>query len=48
VKTLNPGAEIRMVLESSEVNPQLKRFVCNDGFDGDTELLLPRYHDVTP
>jgi hypothetical protein len=48
VKTLNPGAEIRMVLESSEGNPQLKRFVCNDGFDDENELLLPRYHDVTP
>jgi hypothetical protein len=48
VKSLNPGAELRMVLEPSEGNPQLKRFVCNDGFDADNELLLPRYHDVSP
>lgn len=48
VTTLNPGAELRMVLEPSEGNPQLKRFVCKDGFDGENELLLPRYHDVTP
>jgi hypothetical protein len=48
VTALNPGADVRMVLEPSESNPQLKRFVCKDGFDGDRELLLPRYYDATP
>lgn len=48
VTNLKPGADVRMVLEPSEANPQLKRFVRKDGFDSDRELLLPRYYDVTP
>ena len=45
---LKPGAEARLILEPFEANPQLQRFVCKDGFDGDAELLLPRYYDATP
>ncbi len=48
VTSRQPGADVRMVLEPSESNPQLKRFVCKDGFDSDRELLLPRYYDATP
>lgn len=48
IAMLQPGAELRLVLESSELNPQLQRFVCKDGFDSDAELLLPRYYDATP
>jgi hypothetical protein len=48
VASLNPGADVGLVLEPAEDNPQLKRFVCKDGFDGDRELLLPRYFDATP
>lgn len=43
-----PGVEARMILEPFEANPQLARFVCKDGFDGDRELLLPRYFDAAP
>ncbi len=48
VTTLKPGAEVRLVLEPSEANPQLTRFVRKDSFDSDKELLLPRYYDATP
>jgi hypothetical protein len=48
VVSLNPGADVRMVLEPAAANPQLKRFVCKDRFDGERELLLPRYYDTTP
>jgi hypothetical protein len=48
IATLAPGGEVHLELEPFEQNPQLQRFVCKDGFDSDTELLLPRYCDVTP
>ncbi|HEY3963436.1 MAG TPA: LamG-like jellyroll fold domain-containing protein [Planctomycetaceae bacterium] len=48
IASLRPGSERRFVLESSELNPQLQRFVCKDNFDSDAELLLPRYYDATP
>jgi hypothetical protein len=48
VATLQPGAAVQMVLEPWTDNPQLRRFVCKDGFDGDRELALPRYYDATP
>ena len=48
VASLSPGSDVRMVLEPSDANPQLKRFVCKDGFDSDRELLLPRYYDASP
>jgi hypothetical protein len=48
VTSVKPGADARLVLEPSEANPQLKRFVCKDAFDTDRELLLPRYYDATP
>ncbi|HEY3964431.1 MAG TPA: LamG-like jellyroll fold domain-containing protein [Planctomycetaceae bacterium] len=48
IASQKPGAELRLVLEPSELNPQLQRFVCKDGFDSDAELLLPRYYDATP
>ena len=48
VASLQSGAELRLVLEPSEANPHLQRFVCKDGFDSDAELLFPRYYDATP
>ena len=46
ITKVNPGADVRLVLEPSEANPQLQRFVRKDSFDSDQELLLPRYYDV--
>jgi hypothetical protein len=48
VASLKPGAEVQLLLEPSSQNPQLRRFVCKDGFNGDRELVLPRYYDATP
>ena len=46
VANLKPGAEVHLVLEPAEANPQLQRFVRKDDFESDQELLLPRYYDV--
>jgi hypothetical protein len=48
VAALEPGAEVRLVLEPADQNPQLQSYVRKDGFDSDDELLMPRYYDVTP
>lgn len=45
---MKPGKDVRLSLEPYEDNPQLQRFVCKDDFDGDAELLAPRYYDVGP
>ena len=48
VTGLKPGAEVRLTIESYEDNRQLQRFVVKDDFDGDNDLLAPRYYDATP
>lgn len=48
VAALEPGAEVRLILELGESNPHLQRFVCKDRFDSDADLLLSRYYDATP
>jgi hypothetical protein len=48
VTSLAANAAVRMILEPSDANRQLKRFVCKDDFDGEGELLSPRYYDATP
>jgi hypothetical protein len=48
VGSLRTGEDVRIVLEPWQDNPQVHRFVCKDSFDGERELLLPRYYDVTP
>jgi hypothetical protein len=47
VVSLQPGADVHLLLERSEDNPQLQRLVRKDTFESDREILLPRYYDAS-